>query len=223
MDGGPLAARDLLGFRNHGGLLGKGVCWWYSRFTRNALYLARFYPDRPPPSRAEARRMISCIMGASAVTCIPGFSCLRDFSAEYHHEIQRVLERRQILEGVFLFAWIDGLAGASGLDPCSMKARMDALFDLSSQGLVYAKFQTPGLDAHAVVVTGMSALPKSGYELRYLDSNCIGEQVLRYRTGYSCLTLSSGLKGVPYPQRMRELHELKRLAAAGHGTDCTAP
>lgn len=222
-DRGPLNERDLLGFRNHGGLLGKGVCWWHSRFTRNALYLARFDPGLPVPSRTEVRRMVSRIMGAAGLTRIPGFSCLRDFSVEHHQQIQKVLERRQMIEGIFLFAWVNGLAGASGLDPCRMKSRMDDLFHLSTEGLVYTKFQTPGLDAHAIVITGMSPLPESGYEVRYLDSNSIGEQVLTYRNGFSFLELSTGMTGVPHPQRRGELLRLERLAAAGDGADCPGP
>ncbi len=202
---------NLLGFTNTGGLLGKGVCWWHSRFQRNALYLAYFQPELPRPGPAELRRILGNLMNAKAVTAIPGYSNLREFSIDHRAEIQRTLERRQLFEGLFLFAWVNGLTGSSRVGPCRMKALMDHLQTESAKGLVYAKFQTPGLDAHSILVTGMERLPEGGCSVRYLDSNSTGERSLLYRVGYSCITLASGMTGVPYVQRSGELRRIRKL------------
>ncbi|MBN2586631.1 MAG: hypothetical protein JXR55_04985 [Candidatus Fermentibacteraceae bacterium] len=202
---------NLLGFRNTGGLFGKGVCWWHSRFTRNALYLACFQPELPRPGETEVRRILGNLMKAKAVTAIPGYSNLREFSLDHRAAIQRTLERRQLFEGLFLFAWVNGLSGSSRTGPCRMKALMDRIHTESAKGLVYAKLQTPGLDAHSIIVTGTERLPEGGYEVRYLDSNSAGENVLYYRVGYSHLTLETGMTGVPYVQRSGELCRIRKL------------
>ncbi|MFO8184235.1 MAG: hypothetical protein R6U39_08685 [Candidatus Aegiribacteria sp.] len=203
---------NLLSFTNSGGLLGKGVCWWHSRFTRAALYLAFFLPDRPRPGRARARDIISSLMKADRIVAIPGYECLREFSAEYERDIRRTLERRQLLEGLVFLAWINGLAGASDTGPCRMKTLMDRIYaECSARGLVYVKFQTPGIDAHSLIITGCRPDRYGGYAVRYLDSNRLREEVLRYRTGFGSLELASGMTGVPYVQRSGELRRFLKL------------
>jgi hypothetical protein len=150
-------------------------------------------------------------MKARGVTLIPGYSDMREFSLDHREEIQRVLERRQIFEGIFLFAWVNGLTGSSRVDPCRMKRIMDRIHGETSTGLVYAKFQTPGLDAHAILITSTERLKGGGYLVRYLDSNVPGESSLIYRVGYSFIALSSGMTGVPYVQRSGELRRLLEL------------
>lgn len=203
---------NLLSFTNSGGLLGKGVCWWHSRFTRAALYLAFFLPDSPAPGRTRARRIISSLMKADRVVAIPGYTCLRDFSAEYERDIRKTLERRQLLDGLVFLAWVNGLAGASAADPCRMKSLMDRMnAECASGGLVYVKFQTRGIDAHSLIITDCRSDRYGGYVIRCLDSNRPREEVLRYRVGYGSLKLASGMTGVPYVQRSGELRRFHQL------------
>jgi hypothetical protein len=145
------------------------------------------------------------------VTAIPGYSNLREFSIDHRAEIQRTLEGRQLFEGLFLFAWVNGLTGSSRVGPCRMKALMDRLHTESAKGLVYAKFQTPGLDAHSILVTGTERLPEGGYAVRYLDSNLRGEGRMLYHVGYVYVRLESGMTGVPYVQRSGELCRIRKL------------
>ncbi len=197
---------NLLSFRNSGGLLRKGVCWWHSRFTRNALYLVYFEPEKPPPGPGEAKAVVRSVMKGSRVVMIPGYRCLADYSRDHRKVIQRMLERRQLHDGIVRFAWVNGLAGASSLPPASLAKLMAGIHrGLAFQGIMYVKFQTPGLDAHALLLTGARELPGGGLAVSYLDSNGIGEEVLEYRPGMDRLTLAAGSTGVPYPQRAGEL------------------
>lgn len=190
---------NLLCFRNSGGLLGKGVCWWHSRFTRNALYKAYFLQEHPGPSRSEANRLIGKIMSGKEAVPIPGYGNLREFSRDHRRSIQAVLERRQVFEGVFRFAWVDGLIGRSSLAPGKMGVLMDRLHTrASSEELTYVKFQTPGLDAHSLLITGVEPLPCDGYSVGYLDSNLPGHSVTEYRRGEGSLRLATGMTGVPH-------------------------
>lgn len=201
---------NLMCFINSGGLLGKGVCWWHSRFTRNALYLAYFIPERHRANKPHALEIIRSLMRADRVVAIPGYSNLRDFSGDRRNEIQKLLEWRQVFEGVVQFAWINGLAGSSKVSPEKLKAIMDRVHAVtSSQGAAYVKFQTPGLDAHALVVTETDPAPDGGYTVRYLDSNQRLEAVLAYRYGDRQLKLETGSVGVPYLQRSGELARMR--------------
>lgn len=208
-EGGPNP--NLLGFTNHGGLLGKGVCWWHSRLTRNALYLAYFLPEEPPPPPAGVSRILGDLMNARAVTAVPGHSCLRRFSLEHRDEIESLLQRRQILEGFLHFAWINGLVGLCRMEPCRMRSAMEHLHEAAMRGLVYVKFQNPGLDAHSIIVTSSEKLRGGGYLSRYLDSNSRKEESFAYHFGYRYVTLASGMTGVPYVQRSGELTRILGL------------
>jgi hypothetical protein len=202
---------NLLCFINSGGLLGKGVCWWHSRFTRNALYLAYFLPERHRANKSHAREIIRSLMLGNRVVAIPGYSNLRDFSGDRRNEIQKLLEWRQIFEGVVQFAWVNGLAGSSKVSPEKLKAIMDGLHShTSSQGAAYVKFQTPGLDAHALIVTGTDPAPDGGYTVRYLDSNQRLEAELAYKPGDRQLKLETGSVGVPHLQRAGELSRIRK-------------
>lgn len=201
---------NLLCFINSGGLLGKGVCWWHSRFTRNALYLAYFLPQRHRASKPHALEIIRSLMRADRVVAIPGYSNLRDFSGDRRIEIQKLLEWRQVFEGLVQFEWINGLAGSSKVSPEKLKAIMDVLHaETSSHGAAYVKFQTPGLDAHALIVTGTDPAPDGGYAVRYLDSNLRLEAELAYRYGDRQLKLEAGSVGVPHLQRSGELARMR--------------
>ena len=49
-------SNNRLSFTNSGGLVNGGVCWWHSRFTRNANYVAVFSPDKAKPHNKTMRR-----------------------------------------------------------------------------------------------------------------------------------------------------------------------
>ncbi len=208
--GGPNT--NLLSFANSGGLLGKGVCRWHSRFTRNALYLAFFLPSQPRPALPEARRIIRLMMNARRVVPIPGYENLREFSLDHEKLIRNTLESRQIREGVLQFARINGLWGSSAVPASKLKNLMDRIHgQVSSKGIAYVKFQTPGLDAHALLVTEAGPLPGGGYRISCLDSNLPLESVTVYRIGDRWLNTASGSRGVPYLQRSGELSRIRRV------------
>jgi hypothetical protein len=204
---------NLLALDNRGGLFDKGVCWWHSRLTRAALYLAWFEPCLPRPDEEAARMLISTLMSADRVIAIPGYSCLRDFSSDHRRSVQRQLDRMQLSDGILRFAWIDGLAGSSEVSAVEMKRRMDAIYEETSEnGLAYVKLQVPGLDAHSWIVTEMEPVPGGGFRCRHIDSNFPGSWTWEYRFGDQRIDYGNhGRLGVPHLQRSRELLRMKRV------------
>jgi hypothetical protein len=202
---------NLLGFTNGGGLLDKGVCWWHSQLTRAALFLSYFEPERPEPDGRGVRRIVRSLLAADRVVPIPGFSCLRDFSLANRTLVQSLLDRRQLRDGVLLFAWVNGLWGSSEASPRVMKSLMDAIHaETGSAGPAYVKLQIPGWDAHSWIVTETLPVGEGGYLCRYLDSNLPGAGEWLYEPG---MTAISGRRGVPYLQRTGELRRMKRVIA----------
>jgi hypothetical protein len=214
---GGLPNPNLLAFTNRGGLLGKGVCWWHSRFTRAALYLVYFEPDSPRPARREVREIVSSIMDARRVVEIPGYANLREFSEENGESIQKLLERRQLSDGILRFAWVNGLSGSSSAGPSKLGVLMDRIHAETVVGLAYVKLQIRGLDAHSLVFTGMEPLPGGGYRCTYLDSNWPGERTWEYRTGLGTASGLCGAPGIPYLQRSGELARMRRLVSLSSG------
>jgi hypothetical protein len=208
---GGLPNPNLLAFTNGGGLLGKGVCWWHSRFTRAALYLAYFEPDSPRPARREVRDIIATLMDARGVVAIPGYASLREFSEANRGEIQKLLERRQLQDGVLRFAWVDGLTGSPSVESRRLEDLMDRIHAETLEGLAYVKLQIRGLDAHSLVFTEMEPLRGGGYRCSYLDSNWPGERIWEYRAGLDPVSAATGIPGVPYLQRTRELRRMKLI------------
>ncbi len=204
---------NLLAFTNTGGLLGKGVCWWHSRFTRAALYLVYFEPDAPKPGQREVREIVSSVMDARRVVEIPGYENLREFSQEHGESIQKVLERRQLSDGILRFAWVDGLSGSSSAAPAKLEALMDRIHAETRVGLAYVKLQVPGLDAHSLVFTRMEPIPGGGYRCTYLDSNWPGARTWEYRTGLGTASGLCGAPGIPYLQRSGELARMRKLVS----------
>jgi hypothetical protein len=209
-----LAADDanLLSFRNHGGLLNGGVCWWHSRFQRNALYLTIFKPELQKPSIEEAKVIIKKIRHAKNVVTIPGYANFKDFSIDFANQIQRELEKWQKGDGIIRFAWIDGLRGKSRVEAEKLKSIMDKMFDeIDKDNLIeYNKLQIAGIDSHAWLVVGMEKLD-DGYNLKILDSNFNNElQTYRYRIGDRDFNYHGYFKFVPYLEKTRELHKIER-------------
>jgi hypothetical protein len=90
-----LSSNNLMSFTNHGGLANGGVCWWHSRFQRNALYLTLYKPDLPKPNDEETRDIVAAIRAGDAVVEIPGYKNFAEFSKDKEAAIQRELEKWQ--------------------------------------------------------------------------------------------------------------------------------
>jgi hypothetical protein len=206
---------NLPGFANEGGIRNKGVCWWHSRLTRSAIYLAWFDPGGRRPDERSAKRIVESLLNAERVVSIPGYSNLRDFTLDNRRLVQERLDAAQLREGIFLFQWVNGLAGRSRVPPPRLKAMMDRIHsEVSTEGLSYVKLQVPGIDAHSWIMTEMVPFDGGGYKCRFLDSNCQGAKTWDYRPGAERISIQGmGDFGVPYLQRSRELRTMKRLIA----------
>jgi hypothetical protein len=213
---------NLCSFMNVGGLLNKGVCWWHSRFQRASLYLAFYLPDKPKPSKKDASKMIWSLMRADKVVEIPGFSNFSEFSTAYQSEIQHCLDSTQILEGVFMFSWIDGLAGKDEVEPREMQRLMDKIyFEVTTNGLAYVKIQMPGISSHSWIMTEMEPDGEpndigQGYNYRFIDSNFPMKAIeYNYTPPKTQLPLPTifpkNFVGVPYLERTWELDKIKNV------------
>lgn len=207
------SSSNLMSFQNQGGLLNGGVCWWHSRFQRNALYLTIYKPELDKPTDADALKLIDQIKAGKKVVIIPGFKNFSQFSYAYAVEIQRELESWQKVDGIAKFAWVRGLSGKTELSPDKLKERMDRLYEdvEVNHNIAYNRLQIPGIDAHAWLVVHMKKVG-GGYNLEILDSNNPdntetysyreGDTNLKYR-GYS-------FDFVPYLDQKLEMKKLKR-------------
>ena len=198
---------NRLSFVNAGGLFNGGVCWWHSRFTRNAAYVANFQPHEAKPSLAQARRIIHAIRLGTAIVDVPGYSDLQTFSIDFHNEIQAKLNEWQVVEG----DWMRGLAGRTSEAPDRLASRMDELYQrvVVNQELVYQKLQLPGITSHAWLVIHM-VRESNGYLLTVADSNSLTLNTRRYTRGST--QMMYGDKGfVPYIEFQDELRSLEQV------------
>lgn len=208
-------SNNLMAFRNQGGLIGGGVCWWHSRFQRNALYLTIYKPHLAKPTAEEAKELIKQIREAKDVIVIPGYRNFYDFSAENAQQIQRELEKWQKGDGVIRFAWVKGLSGTSTVTPEALKASMDALYEEVeiNNNIAYNKLQIPGIVAHAWLVVNVEKV-LGGYNLEVLDSNFPSRtQIFRYREGDTELDYHGSFKFTPYLERTNETDNIKNVIA----------
>lgn len=205
-----------LAFRNHGGLIGGGVCWWHSRFTRNALHLAIYRPDMARPSVAQMRSIIKDIRRGNNVVIIPGFRNLREFSSHRvaAELIQKELEAWQRVDGFVRQQWIVGLMGSSSVSADELSKKMDDLYEtvVLEKNITYQKLQLPGVVAHAWLVVDVDKTP-DGYELQVHDSNYYGIRNWSYREGMTDFRYSGFGNFVPYTERERELRGIKSVAS----------
>jgi len=191
-----------------------GVCWWHSRFTRNAAYLAYVNPGAPKPTAAEARTIIDQIASGTGPIEIPGYSGLREFSADFQEEIVKRLVRWQAIEGTAGLGWVRGVAGAPRSSSKKLSKRMDELYDLveNRKQVVYQMLQIPGVDAHSWLVTGMRRTDE-GYELLVHDSNSPHLLAVPYRRGDERI-IGRQFSSVPYTSYEREVSALLAQVAA---------
>jgi hypothetical protein len=203
--------RSSLSFTNQGGMLGGGVCWWHSRFTRNAAYIARFRPDLPKPTDEEAKKIIKAIRKGKAIVEIPGSKDLLEFSYSWGQFILNELEAWQRKDGLLRQQWIRGLSGSTSIKPEAMERRMDELFARIQNGeVVYQKLQLPGVVAHAWLVLSMMPTP-TGYTMQVLDSNFGYPTSFTYERGMTSLEYYGYGRFVPYTEQTKEEVRLRRI------------
>lgn len=198
---------NLMSFRNHGGIVNGGVCWWHSRFQRNALYLTYYNPSLPKPDRKTAIALIRDIRNQDGLTEIPGFNNFEEFSIAFEKEIQDELERWQRFESL-RFTWIRGLRGASSVSAEWLKELMDNLYEevVTNNNIAFQKLQMKGVTAHAWLVVNM-AKSADGYELEVVDSNFPNQTThYQYRIGDNHLQYPYIGQFVPYLENVNEMN-----------------
>lgn len=203
---------NQLYFTNAGGLMNGGVCWWHSRYTRNAAYLAKFRPDlAPPTTEQEYKKIVAEIRKGNRVVTVPGFKNLREFSISAYAQIQHKLEDWQKADGIMRFQWVAGLSGSSEVkDPAQLTKKMNELFERVSTGeVVYQKLQMPGIVSHAWLVVGMTKTA-DGYQLDVLDSNYVGTRKITFREGMTSFYDYNYGEFVPYTGKHKEEAKLRR-------------
>ncbi len=201
-----------LSFTNSGGLFNGGVCWWHSRFTRNALYLAQWKPELKKPNKDQAIKIIKKLRRGLGLVEVPGFKNLKEFSRDHEILIRKELERWQINDGAFKVKWVDGLMGTPSMPAHLMSEYMDLLYDVISRtdDLLFLRVQLQGVAAHAWLVKSM--IPTAdGYRFEVQDSNFLGMSSFDYKRGMTSLNYY-GKKFIPYLQFTPELIKIKTLA-----------
>ena len=207
-----LSTSNLMAFRNQGGIGNGGVCWWHSRFQRNALYLTIYKPSIAKPTQDEARILIKQIREAKNVVIIPGYKNFRDFSADNADLILRELEKWQKGDGIIRFAWVKGLEGASTVEAGQLKSTMDEIYNEVevNKNIAYNKLQIPGIDAHAWLVVHMEKV-NGGYNLEILDSNFpTGTEIYRYREGDQNFDYHRAFAFSPYLEKTNEMEKINK-------------
>lgn len=210
-----LDSKNLMGLTNQGGIGGGGVCWWHSRFQRNALYLTMFKPNLPRPSTEEAKDLIKQIREANNVVIIPGYSNFNQFSFDFRNLIQRELNKWQKGDGVLRFAWMKGLAGEAVTESEKLKQLMDQIYEEVEvkNNIAYNKLQIPGIVAHAWLVVKMEKV-SNGYNLEVLDSNFPSQtETYRYHEGDTSLTYQGYYKFSPYLEQTKEMDKVNKTIA----------
>lgn len=187
-------------WKNQGGVMNKGVCWWNSMLVRNAQYLAVYRPDLPAPTRSEVDKIISWLMAGTGVVEIPGYRNFSDFAGSHFSQVQRALEAQQVVDGVVALGFIRGLLGNHIVEPTELSAKMDETYRLTKDKnwVVYQKLQMEGIDAHSWLVVDMTKIP-GGYTLEVVDSNFPGDvKTVQFEHGMKQLP---AYNSVPYTSR----------------------
>jgi hypothetical protein len=205
-------SNNLMTFRNHGGIGNGGVCWWHSRFQRNALYLTIYKPKLDKPTQDEARELIKKIRSASEVVVIPGYRNFSEFANNNEALIQRELEKWQKGDGVIRFAWVKGLSGDAEVAPEKMKGLMDQIYEEVevNKNIAYNKLQIPGIESHAWLVVHMEKV-SGGYNLEILDSNVASTtEIYRYHEGDTSINYHGYFHFTPYLEQTNEMKKINK-------------
>lgn len=206
-------SKNLMAFRNSGGIANGGVCWWHSRFQRNALYLTSYDPAARKPTDEEAQILVKAIRSGDQIVEIPGYRNFRDFSADHQSLIQRELEKWQKNDGITKFNWVIGLSGTNTVNTETLRRMMDELYEeVEVKGNIsYQKLQIKGITAHAWLVVNMKKLDFGGYDLEVLDSNYPNQtNIYQYRVGQTHFNHMYYGEFTPYLERTGEIEKLKK-------------
>jgi hypothetical protein len=203
-------ASNLMAFANRGGIANGGVCWWNSRFQRNAHYTTLYNPQKKKPTSVQAAKLIAQIRDGKGVIEIPGYRNFSEFSYSHQREIQRELEKWQKGDGIIKFNWVIGLSGDTVVSAEKLSDMMNELYDyVEVQGnIAYQKLQIKGVTAHAWLVKNMKKTT-NGYELEVLDSNYPHRtNIYYYRKGQKSFRHQYYGEFTPYLERKGEMDQL---------------
>lgn len=209
-----LSSDNLMAFKNDGGLFNGGVCWWHSRFQRNAMYLLKINPSAPKPSGPEAKELIKRLRNSNEVLTLNGFNSFNDFTKNYQSQIQSELNNWQLYDGIVLGGWIDGIKGDTKIPAHELQTKMEELFQYVEvqKKVAYQKLQIKGITSHAWLVTDIKKT-ESGYDLGYLDSNDpMRLNLYRYKMGDESFNIKGYGNFVPYLEFKREEDKLNQVA-----------
>jgi hypothetical protein len=209
-----LNKENRLSFTNHGGLANGGVCWWHSRFTRKAAYLAIYRPELPKPSKEEAYDIVLAIRMGNKVVEVPGYRNLYEFSRDFKDIIQQRLERWQVGDGFMRQQWTVGLWGASQVSADEMRERMDELYEevVENNDVAYQVLQIKGVVAHAWLVVDMERTA-NGYNIQVIDSNYMTPTTYSYRHGMTNLRSPYWGQFVPRTGKKSEMNKMKKIVS----------
>ncbi len=203
-------ANNLMAFANRGGIANGGVCWWHSRFQRNALYMTLYNPQKKKPTSEQVAKLVAQIRDGKGVIEIPGYRNFSEFSYSHQREIQRELEKWQKGDGIIKFNWVIGLSGDNVVSAEKLSDMMNELYDyVEVQGnIAYQKLQIKGVTAHAWLVKNMKKTT-NGYELEVLDSNYPHRtNIYYYRKGQKSFRHQYYVEFTPYLERKGEMDQL---------------
>jgi hypothetical protein len=131
---------------------------------------------------------------ADAVTYIPGYANLEQFSKDYQKEIESALEAWQISDGGIGFGWVRGITGKPKGNPDSLQKTMDDLYDriVNKHQIVYQMLGMSGPEAHAWLVVDIKKID-NGYKFTVIDSNYLSMQEHTYYTNENSLKSYGGV------------------------------
>jgi len=162
-----------IGFANPPGYRKDGLCWWTSRFQRNAVYLSVFKPELSKPSQTEIRELVRQLIANKHVVEIPGYSSIREFTTEQETIITDELSKWEMREDGFWQGEITTLVRSTQI-PEKLSKQMDELYVRVTQNheIVYQMLKGTGIgNNHAWLVLQIKRLSNGGYELTTKDPN----------------------------------------------------
>jgi hypothetical protein len=206
-------SENLIDFKNAGGVLNQGVCWWHSRFQRNLLTIAYFAPQKP--AVFNIRHLLEKIRDGKSVVEIPGFKNVEEFSRAFRPQIQKMLNEWQIVEGGLRGGWQRGIQGRIKESAGKLQKMMDELYDYVEiqNKIAYQKLQMKGIVAHSWLVHRVRKTI-DGYELSYVDSNSPKEvRIYEYRFGDTSFYIKKYGNFVPYLEFRKENDRLNNVVS----------
>jgi hypothetical protein len=161
-----------IAFKNGGGLINGGVCWWHNRLQRSSAYLVQYRPQENKPTEPELQKIYSSLRLMDQVVIIPGYSDFESFSSDHRVGLQNLLNEWQKRDGFFNFEWIRGISGRFSLPAGDMKLRMDDIYNhyKNSPTPLWIMAQIKGLTSHSLLILTMT-YRESGYDMIVIDSN----------------------------------------------------